>query len=64
MTLHKIRRETAVKGERNGGQAFNPSTLKGEAGSSPGIPGQPCVHSKFQINQNYKVRPVPPPKNK
>lgn len=34
--------------------------MKGEAGSSPGIPGQPGGHSEFQINQNYKVRPVLP----
>ena len=35
---------------------FNPSTQETEAGGYLLIQGQSCLHSEFQVNQDYMVR--------
>lgn len=36
---------------------FNPRTLEAEADTSPRIPGQPGLQSKFKYSQGYLERP-------
>lgn len=47
-----------IRGQaRHGNAACNPSTLDTEAGGSPWLQGHPGLHSEFQDNLGYRLRP-------